>query len=58
MEIRMEGPPFIKPMHAYHFNPLASHLDSSNVRMSPLQIDPFALHMVGAVTVSQEFDVN
>ena len=42
----MEGPPSIKLMHAYHFNLLASHPDSSNPRMSPLQTGPFALCMV------------
>ena len=46
LEIRMEGPPSVKPTYAYHFNLLASHLDSSNVRMSPLQTGPFTLHMV------------
>ena len=42
----MEGPSSIKPTHAYHFNPFASHLDSSKVRMSLSQTGPFALHMV------------
>ena len=46
MEDQMEGLPSVKPMHAYHFNLLASHPDSSNVRMSPLQTGPFMLCMV------------
>ena len=42
----MKELPSIKPMHAHHFNLLASHPDSSNVRMFPLQTGPFMLHMV------------
>ena len=46
MEDQTEGLPSIKLMHAYHFNLLAFHPDSSNVRMSPLWTSPFVLHMV------------
>ena len=45
MDDWMEGLPSVKLIHAYHFNLLASHPDSSNVRMSPSQTGPFALHM-------------
>ena len=36
----------IKLMNAHHFNLLAFHPDSNDVRISPLQTGPFALHMV------------
>ena len=42
----MKELPSIKPMHAHHFNLLASCPDSSNMRISPLQTGPFALHMM------------
>ena len=49
MEISTEGPPSIKLTHAYHFNLLACHPDSSNVRNSPSQTGSFALCMVEQV---------
>ena len=45
-EDQMKELPSIKSMHAHHFNLLASHPDSSYVRIFPLQTGPFVLHMV------------
>ena len=48
----------IKLMYTYHLNLLASRLDYSNVRMSPLHTGPLTLHIAQPVTVIQEFDAN
>ena len=53
-----DGLPSAQWMHAYCFNLLASHPDSSNMRMSPSQTGPFTFAHGGAVTVIQEFNAN
>ena len=59
LNVELDGKlPSIKPTHVHHLNLHASHPDSSNVRMSPLQTGPFTFMHGGAVTVIQEFKVN
>ena len=48
----------INPMPTHHLHLLASHSDSSNVRMSPSQTGPLHVTYDAVVTVIQEFDAN